>query len=471
METAASIIAVMQLSEKVIKYIRDVSGATEDRKRLREQVRACSNILLTLRDGVEDSEEGQTWADTIEVLAPPLLRLQTALELAALKLQARDCVKEKLRWPFKEKEVQKLIEAIESEKGLLALALDNNSARLLHEINARSRRSNTDLSELTTLFEAHVTDSRTDASDLKTAVATVQDFQIGLQENLGRMRAAEAGRDMKKDRLDIIRWLSPIDHALQQHDKISRRQIGTCEWFLRSQVYKNWLYLKGEVLFCPGIPGAGKTILSSVVVADLWQICGEDSSIVAVYFFCEFGQQREQTVDAIMLSLLKQLVESRPEPSSYILALYDRFGEGRKRPLHADIMAALLCEIDLYAKVFILVDALDECRVSTELLSELFKLQEQSKFNLIATSRPIPEIKALFEGKSWIAIHASNEDVQTYLDAQMRKSPKFTKFDLSLQNEVKMKITESVQGMYVSVCAIHTLELICTQVPASQIAS
>jgi hypothetical protein len=32
METTASIIAILQLSEKVIQYVRDVAGATEERR-------------------------------------------------------------------------------------------------------------------------------------------------------------------------------------------------------------------------------------------------------------------------------------------------------------------------------------------------------------------------------------------------------------------------------------------------------
>jgi Cdc6-like AAA superfamily ATPase len=454
METTASIIAVLQLSDKVIKYIQGVSGATDDRKRLREQVRACSNILLTLRDGIEDSEEGQAWAETMGLLASPLARLQKALVLAALKLQARDGTKEKLKWPFKEKEVQKLIEAIESEKALLSLALENNSARLLHEINIRSKESKTHLAELITLLKAHVSDSRAETSDVQTAVAAIQHTQTSLQENLGRMRVAQSDRDLAKDRLDIIRWLSPIDHALQQHDKISRRQVGTCEWFLKSQSYQNWLNDERYNLFCPGIPGAGKTIVSSVVVADLWERCAKDHNIGAAYFFCEFGRQHEQTVDAVMLSLLKQLVESRTDPSGSILALYERFGHGSKRPLQEDVLDALRSEIASYTKVFILVDALDECLVTSELVSELFRLQEHANINLIATSRPIPEIQNLFRGKEWIEIHASDEDVRTYLDAQMRNTPKFAKFEQPLQAEVKTKIVQSVQGMYVSALPI-----------------
>ncbi|KAH3996839.1 hypothetical protein HBI38_155770 [Parastagonospora nodorum] len=448
METAASIVAVLQVSEKVIGYIRSASGATEDRKRLRALVRACSNILLTIRDGIEDSEEGQAWAGTVRLLASPLSRLQTALELAAIKLQTRDCTKEKFKWPFKEKEVQKLIEAIESEKSLLILALENSSSRLLHEINIRSKESNMYLYDLTTLLSAHVTGTRFDARDLKSAIAMIRDAQINMHEGLSIMGEVRERRDLAKLRLKILDWLSPIDHALQQHDKISRRQAGTCEWFLSSESYQTWLCTSGRILFCPGIPGAGKTIVASSVVADLWDRVKQDETVAVAFFFCEFGKQDEQTVDAMMLSILKQLVERRVSPSSSTQLLYDQSGEGIKRPLHDDIMIALQSETGSYESVYIVVDALDECRFAREVLSGLFSLQKQFGINFLATSRPVPEIQNLFQGTTQVAIHASNEDVKLYLEAQIQKTPYFARLSHTLQEEVKIGIIQSVQGMF-----------------------
>jgi hypothetical protein len=277
METAASIIAVLQLSDKVIKYVRDVSGATEERKRLREQIRACCSVLLMLKDGIEDLEEGQAWAGTVDLLASPLERLRKALELAAIRLHTKTSTKEKLKWPFKEKEVQKLVEAIESEKSLLTLALENNSARLLQQIGLRSMNNSTHLEELTALLKKHALDSEDRHQDLKSKVSTVQDTQISLQKDRSASEEAEK-------RLKIIDWLSPLDHNSQQHDIISKRQVGTGDWFLHSVQYQEWLKTKGRVLFCPGIPGAGKSFLASIAIADVCERYHQDSRTATIFF-------------------------------------------------------------------------------------------------------------------------------------------------------------------------------------------
>jgi hypothetical protein len=450
METAASVIAVLQLSEKVIKYIRDVSGATEERKRLREQVRACSNILLMLRDGIEDSDEGKSWAETVELLASSLARLHQALELAATKLQSKDNTKEKLKWPFKEKEVQKLMEAIEGEKTLLSLALQNNSARLLQEVNIRSKEGAAQLIELTSLLRIHATNNEAGTKALTSAVSTIHDAQTIMREDLHTIDEEQKKRELAELRFRILAWLSPIDHASQQHDKISSQQAGTCGWFIESEKYKAWLQATSEqTLFCPGIPGAGKTVLLSVVVADLWQRHSQGGDVATAFFFCDFKRQNEQTVNGILMSLLKQLVESRACLSQSVQDLYTAAQEGRGRPLHAGIVKAIQKEVQYYAKVFILVDALDECDVNAEILSVLFDLQAKCGFKFFATSRHVPEIANRFEGTGVIAVHASRGDVQMYLDAQIRSRPKLAKLDHTLQEEIKSRIVESVEGMQV----------------------
>jgi hypothetical protein len=67
----------------------------------------------------------------------------------------------------------------------------------------------------------------------------------------------------------ILDWLTPVDYAHEQNDFISRRHEGTGQWLLDSVEYQAWLKTKKQTLFCPGIPGTGKTILTSIVVYDL----------------------------------------------------------------------------------------------------------------------------------------------------------------------------------------------------------
>jgi hypothetical protein len=72
-----------------------------------------------------------------------------------------------------------------------------------------------------------------------------------------------------QDSQAILDWITVTDYSSQQSDFLRRRQMGTGQWLLDSTDYKQWVAAIQQTLFCPGIPGAGKTILTSVVVDDL----------------------------------------------------------------------------------------------------------------------------------------------------------------------------------------------------------
>lgn len=69
--------------------------------------------------------------------------------------------------------------------------------------------------------------------------------------------------------LKILNWLADSNYSSQHNDYLSRRQQGTGQWLLDSGEYQDWLSTDKQTLFCPGIPGAGKTILTAIVVENL----------------------------------------------------------------------------------------------------------------------------------------------------------------------------------------------------------
>jgi hypothetical protein len=107
----------------------------------------------------------------------------------------------------------------------------------------------------------------------------------------------------------------------------------------------------------------------------------------------------------------------------------------------------------MYSRVFIVVDALDECQVSdgcrSRFLSEIFSLQAKCGINIFATSRFIPEITEKFNGSTSLEIRASNEDVRKYLDGHIFRLPGFVVRNPELQDEIKTEIVRLVDGMYV----------------------
>ena len=61
----------------------------------------------------------------------------------------------------------------------------------------------------------------------------------------------------------ILDWLSPLDCFNKQRDIASKRHEGTGEWFLVSEKFTAWLSGSADnVLWCPGEPGAGKTVIT-----------------------------------------------------------------------------------------------------------------------------------------------------------------------------------------------------------------
>ncbi|KAH8586341.1 ankyrin repeat protein, partial [Bisporella sp. PMI_857] len=255
-----------------------------------------------------------------------------------------------------------------------------------------------------------------------------------------------------KENQAILDWLSPIDYTSQQHDFIRRRQPGTGQWLLDAAEYREWIGVKKKTLFCPGIPGAGKTILTAIVIDDLSTRFANEKNVGLAYVYCNFKRQDEQRIDDLLANLLKQLSQSTVSLLNNVKSLYDHHSKKRSRPAKDEILKALRHAASTFSKVFIIVDALDECQVSdgcrTELLSELFDLQAKCQTNLFATSRFLPEVDKIFESSIHLEIRASEQDVQRYLDGHLLSLPKFVRDNSELQNEVKCEIIKAVDGMF-----------------------
>lgn len=256
-----------------------------------------------------------------------------------------------------------------------------------------------------------------------------------------------------QERLVILDWLTPIDYTSQQSDFIGRRQPGTGQWLLDSTKFKTWVDTSKQTLFCVGIPGAGKTILTSIVVEELTSRFSKDKNIGIAYVYCNFQRQSDQKLENLLGSLLGQLCQGQSSLPDSLKSLYDNRKERQTRPLSDEISRTLQSVATLYSRVFIIVDALDECQASdgcrTRFLTDIFSLQAKHEVNLFVTSRFIPEIVKKFDGSASLEIRASKEDIEKYLDGHMGQLPSFIERNRQLQEEIKTEISESVDGMYV----------------------
>ena len=254
-----------------------------------------------------------------------------------------------------------------------------------------------------------------------------------------------------QDRQKILDWLTLVDYGLQQSDYLKRWQRGTGQWLLDSTKYQAWLNIGKQTLFCPGIPGAGKTILTSIMVDDLIIRFQNDPTVSIAYIYCNFQRKDEQKIDDLLASLLKQLAQGQSSLPDSVKDLYDRHKVKRTQPSLDETIRSLHSVAAMYSRVFIVVDALDECQVSdncqSRFLSEIFNLQVKYGTNIFATSRFIPGITKKFNGSTLLEIRAHDVDVRKYLDSRISQSE--SKFLRSYHEEIKAEITKAVDGMYV----------------------
>lgn len=90
---------------------------------------------------------------------------------------------------------------------------------------------------------------------------------------------------------------------------------------------------------------------------------------------------------------------------------------------------------------------MDELRSPVSMLPKLLELQKQARFSLLATSRFIPDIVTRFREAAVQSILASRDDVESFVEAQLYRLPRLVTSNPKLQEEVKLKIVASVQGM------------------------
>ncbi|KAI5459592.1 hypothetical protein BGZ63DRAFT_360315 [Mariannaea sp. PMI_226] len=256
----------------------------------------------------------------------------------------------------------------------------------------------------------------------------------------------------RKDETEILNWLTPIDYGLQQSDYLSIRQPTTGNWLLESDEFQSWLAASKQTLFCPGIPGAGKTILTSIVVDFLRSKFGNEMEVGVAYIYCNFRRQDEQKIHDLLASLLKQLAQCQPSLPESIKGLHSRHKTKRTRPSLDEISTLLQLVVSTYSRVFIIVDALDECQTDygcrTRFLSEVFKLQEMYGISIFATSRFVPDITDCFQQSLSKEIRASAGDVARYLQDHIGQLPFFVQQNQKLKEEILTGISQAVDGMF-----------------------
>ena len=234
---------------------------------------------------------------------------------------------------------------------------------------------------------------------------------------------AQSKQDQNRRRIDdALNWISQLNFRTRQADHMTSLSTDTGKWFLESDKFQAWLETSKSTLFCPGMPGAGKTMLAACVIRHIQAEILDSTTTAAslAYIYCDYQDQKEQSGRQLLGSLLRQIVEKNHSLAEPLLALHQNHMENRTMPSADEIVSALKTVISQQTDVFILVDAIDECSQEGGTRVQLLQILrglcvDLEPVHILVTSRGVPEIVALMKDAPSIEIKANSEDISDYV--------------------------------------------------------
>jgi hypothetical protein len=240
-------------------------------------------------------------------------------------------------------------------------------------------------------------------------------------------------------------------------DSHKKWQPQTAQNFLHSKQYLAWANENTQTLWCHGIAGGGKTIFASVVVNNL-KVAQKnktpETKAGVACLFCEYERRKDQALQSLTAAVLRQLADQCTVLPASVTDLYDTH-HAKEMPLNFEEISSALTEVlRKFPRVFLIVDALDECLDHTrrELLSYLLEQQKKTGMKLLATSRLTIDFRQEFGESAMLEIRASEQDVKTVLDVLIERLPTLVRTDEALRTRAKNDIAAAVDGMCVGSC-------------------
>ena len=237
-------------------------------------------------------------------------------------------------------------------------------------------------------------------------------------------------------------------------DYLNRLQPDTGDWFLSSSEFKDFVNGDEPLLFCPGMPGAGKTMISTLAIDFLRGECQQDPAVAVCFLYFDYRIKYNNVTELVAI-ILRQLAAHRLPLAKPVRSLYELYGLRNSKPPLRDYISTLQSALSEWKKVFLVVDAIDECPSSNStrqaFLGDLNTIQANSKLRIMITGRPNPDVVDVMRSRKakLLEIRARDEDVETYIADRILKSDGLARQPVVLQQLIKARITQAVDGMLV----------------------
>lgn len=272
-----------------------------------------------------------------------------------------------------------------------------------------------------------------------------------LEERTATMEAMQQSDHFRK----MADWLSPPDPWINHASARQRHEAGTGAWLLQCDQYIRWKNGSLPHIWMYGKAGCGKTVLCSTAIEDIRAHCQTEVNTGLAVFYFSFSDDQKQTYENLMRSLVAQL--GWKEPGLTMLC------QAYEKP-NVSVLGAVELEkifyssIEAHDKVFLLLDALDECPEAGDIRQKMLERVEglaQHALNLkiFATSRELSDVRESMETleakQIAIATRAVDADVGKYVSSELSRDRKLGRLDFDSKVAVEKTIMQKADGMSV----------------------
>ncbi|KAL4961575.1 uncharacterized protein BDV14DRAFT_203609 [Aspergillus stella-maris] len=455
----ASIITLFQAANAVLavcyNYQSFSGGSSSGLSTLIIEVRSLRDVLESVVRLVSDENKGKVTdrLPTLRILCQPSGPLATGLEKletlerrltpsnyhqnvdGARPFSRRHKLWQALSWPLKEAESQKLIEEIAVLRSTLSLAMETDQTGLLLAMQDLATQNH--------------------------------DLLVGTQESLENLQRASFATRNDYRRQIFQSWLAAPDSSTSHAIARSKKYAGTGEWLLSSKEFQAWKDDFSLGLWICGIPGCGKTTLSSTIIDHLQERCYIDgnSRKALTYFYFDFNDAKRQSADDMMRGIISQFVSQTNEISAFVDALFA--SKSGQLATFDELVQLLQQLVSAFDDVFLVLDALDECENKDRLWKALQRINANNgRLHLLITSRSNDEAEMGFNRLKLgtkIILHGTNvdNDIRSYVQERLRSDPKLRRWQRrpDLVDDIKEAMMTNAQGMFRWVaCQLDALE-------------
>jgi hypothetical protein len=217
-------------------------------------------------------------------------------------------------------------------------------------------------------------------------------------------------------------------------------------------IFQRWK-ADGGFLWLSGIPGAGKTIISSTIIANLLKEF-EGSDAAVVYSYLDFSSETQRHSQSVLRAFLSQASGRSVDALAMVQELQMKCAQsGSADPMTDELLTATLSTFETFPKVYAVVDGLDECDDRDAIIRILGELQSLPNVHLLALSRDEVDIdRGLRAWATKIRLEGPkvDSDIATYIRQRMSDSAFMDEWDEENRMKVEKTLMDMAGGMYTS---------------------